>query len=102
MKIAIKQLFILIFAISITFTIANCGFIDNILRLNNICSNIENSDISNHSEDSHSVNFNDDVLINDSKIKSNKFTCIIDLIAHKNDNFKNNLSPSIWQPPKIA
>jgi hypothetical protein len=102
MKIAIKQLFKIFVAFSLTVILASSGFINNYLTLNKLCSNIECSDISNHSEHSHSVNFEDDVLVIDSKVKSNKFNCIIDLIALKNDNFKNNLPTPIWQPPKIS
>ncbi len=102
MKIAIKHLFVLFVVFSLSLIMANSGFIDNYLTFNKLSSNIECSDISNHSEHSHSLNFEDDVLIIDSKIKSNKFICIIDPIALKKDNFKNNLPTSIWQPPKIS
>ena len=102
MKKALKQICLLFVSLSLTMTLVNSGVIDNFLCLNNICSHIECSDIATQSEHSHTACYGDDVLLNDSKIKSNKFIGSIDLVFTLRVDFKNSYLTSIWQPPKIS
>jgi hypothetical protein len=102
MKKALKQAYLLLVALSLTLILADCDFIDNAFSHNHIITLSECPGTSNCFGHSHSVCFDDDVFINDSKVKSDKFLTCIGLIPILKFNFKNSFITNIWQPPKFS
>jgi hypothetical protein len=102
MKKALKQAYLLLVAFSLTLILADCDFIDNAFSHNPIITLSECPGTSNCFGHSHSVCFDDDVFITDSKVKSDKFLTCIGLIPILKFNFKNSFITNIWQPPKFS
>jgi hypothetical protein len=102
MNKALKKTYFLFLALSLTLIFADGDFIDNTFSHNHIITLSECSNISNRFEHSSSVSFEDDVFMNDSTVKSNKFLTCIGLVPILKFNFKNSFIANIWQPPKFS
>jgi hypothetical protein len=82
--------------------LADCCFIDKSSSRNNLTSNNQCNDISNHGESSHSHGSEDNVLIVNSTPKSSITLSHIDIIPILNDNIKTNYNSTFWQPPRLS
>jgi hypothetical protein len=76
-------------------------FTHNFFSDNQIETCCGSSDFSNHCC-SQSECYEEDNLINISKVKSGNFSVIIHIFPFYTCNYNNNLTSSIWQPPKIS
>jgi hypothetical protein len=101
MKKAIKQISFLILALSLNLVWANSSFNDIASFQNHISTCNECSDSSDPFECFHSICCEDDVFMNDSKVKSGIFNVMNDKVSVLNDNFRNGYVNNIWQPPKF-
>jgi hypothetical protein len=102
MKKAIKQISFLILALSLNLVWTSNCFDDIAFFQNHISTCSECSDSSDPFEHIHSICCEDDVFMNDSKVKSNIFNVKNDKVPVLNDNFRNDYSNDIWQPPKFS
>jgi hypothetical protein len=102
MKKAIKQISLLILTLSLNLVWANSSFDDIAYFQNHISTCSQCSDSSDPFECFHSICCEDDVLMNDSKVKSNIFNLVNDNVLVLNDNFRNDYLNNIWQPPKFS
>jgi len=102
MKKAIKQISFLILALSLNLVWASSSFNDIAFSQNHISTCNECSDSSDPFECFHSICCEDDVFMNDSKVKSNIFNVMNDKVSVLNDNFRNGYLNNIWQPPKFV
>jgi hypothetical protein len=100
MKRAIKQISLLILALSLNLVWANSSFDDIAFFQNHISIFNECSDSSVPFECFHSICCEDDVFMYDSKVKSNESDTENDRVPGINDNFRNGYLNTIWQPPK--
>jgi hypothetical protein len=100
MKKAIQQISLLILALSLNLVWANSSFDDIASFQNHITACSECSDSSDPFEYFHSICCEDDVFMNDSKVKSNVSDTENDRVPGLNDNFRNGYLNTIWQPPK--
>jgi hypothetical protein len=102
MKNSIKQYYILFLAVCLIVILADGSFIDQAFSPYHFDFQKECSDFSKHYEYSHSVCFEDDIIVIPSKVKS---TNVPDFIEHLPDltiHIKNNYITKIWQPPKFS
>lgn len=102
MKKAIKQISFLILALSLNLVWAGSSFDDVAFFQNHISICSECSDSSGTFECFHSFCCEDDVFMTDSMIKSNLFDAMNYKVQGLNDNFRNDFSNNIWQPPKSS
>jgi len=102
MKKTVQKISFLILAFSLNLVWASISFNDSSFSQNylSICS--ECSDSSDTFECFHSFCCEDDVFMTDLKIKSNLFDAMNDKVPGLNDNFRNDYSNNIWQPPKFV
>ena len=99
---AIKQISVLILVLSLYVVWVNSSFIGIAFFNNYLCISGECQDSSDTFECFHSFCCEDDVFMTDLKIKSNLFDAMNDKVPGLNDNFRNNYSNNIWQPPKFS
>jgi hypothetical protein len=97
MKEPIKQISLLILALSFNLVWANSSFDEMAFFQNHpgICN--ECSDTSDPAENIHLSFCEDDVFMNDSKVKSN-----YDLVSFLKVSFSNDFLNKVWQPPKFS
>jgi hypothetical protein len=101
MKKAIKQISFLIMVLSLNLVWANSSFDDIAFSKNHINTCSECSDSSDTFEYFSSICCEDDIFMNDSKVKSNIFDVRNDKFPFINDNFRNEYLNIVWQPPKF-
>jgi hypothetical protein len=102
MKVALKQTYLLFLVLSLTLVLADCNFIDNAFSHHIINAQRECSDLSDNSDPSILGCFEDEVFINDSRIKSAAHAVCVELVPTINTNFNSPYFSSIWQPPKFS
>jgi hypothetical protein len=102
MKEPIKQISLLILALSLNLVWANSSFDEMAFFQNHpgICN--ECSDTSDPAEYIHLSFCEDDVFMNDSKVKSNLFSIGYDLVPFLEVSFSNDFLNEVWQPPKFS
>jgi hypothetical protein len=99
MKKTLKQISFLILALSINLVWAN-RFEDIVFFQNHASTWTESSDSTDPFEYFHSICCEDDVFMNDPKVKSNIFIVRNDLVPALKVDFLNDYLDNIWQPPK--
>ena len=100
MKNAMKTLLLLLFTIGLIVFVTNGTFMKHAHSYTSIECESSNNDDSNQLNDSHSLNFDDESFISDFQLKPTEFTNSLLLLTFSNENYQNNFSNSIWQPPK--
>jgi hypothetical protein len=100
MKNAMKTLLLLLFALGLILFVTNGTFMKHIHSYTYIDCESSDNDVSNQLNDSHSFNFDDESFISEFQLKPTEFTKSILLLTFSNENYQNNFSNSIWQPPK--
>jgi len=102
MKNSVKQTYILFIVFSLTLILTGGSFIDNTLSKHNPGFHKECSDFSKHFEYYHFVCFEDDIMINHSKIKTDTLQGIVESLPDLIISLRNNHITCIWQPPKFS
>jgi len=100
MEKALKTSVLLFIAIGLVVYVTNGTFMNHVPSHAYTECESSNDDTSNHLNDSHSVNFEDETLLSDTQFRPSEFTCGILLLSFTTENYKTNFSYSIWQPPK--
>ena len=100
MKNAMKTLLLLLFTIGLIVFVTNGTFMKHAHSYTSIECESSNNDVSNQLVDSHSLNFDDESFISEFQLKPTEFTNSLLLLTFSNENYQNNFSNSIWQPPK--
>jgi hypothetical protein len=102
MKAALMQTHFLFIVLSLSLILADCSFIGNAFTHHLTSTQRECSDISGNIAHSGSVCFEDEVFMNDIKVKPTIFLGCIELVPNLTVNFKSHYITSIWQPPKFS
>jgi hypothetical protein len=102
MKEAVKQISLLILALSFNLVWADSNFSEMAFFQNHTVICNECSDTSNPVENFHLSSCEDYVFINNLKIKSNLFSISIDLVPFIKVSFRNDYLSNVWQPPKFS
>ena len=100
MKNALKTSFFLLIAIGLILFVTNGTFMKHVHSYTCMECESSNNDVSNSMNDSHSLNFDDESFISEFQLKPTEFTNSLLLLTFSNENYQNNFSNSIWQPPK--
>ncbi len=102
MKEAIKQISLLILALSLNLVWANSSFNDIAFFQIHLSACSEYSDSSDLLEYSHSICCEDDVFMDNAKVKSDIFNIRNDIVSVLIVNFQNDYLNNVWQPPKFS
>jgi hypothetical protein len=102
MKKSIKHFYILFLGICLTLILADGSFIDKAFSPFHFDFHKECSDFSKHFEYSHSVCFEDDIVVIPSRVKSNKVSGFIEPLPDISASLKSSFITYIWQPPKFS
>jgi hypothetical protein len=102
MKEAAKQISLLILALSFNLVWADSNFGKIAFFQNHpvICN--EYSDTSNPVENFNLSSCEDDVFMNNLKVKANLFSISHDLVSFLKVSFRSDYLSNIWQPPNLA
>ena len=102
MKVALKQTYLLFLALSLILITAECNFFGHTFLHFTDSTQLECSDLPDHSDHSGSAYFEDEVLMSDSEIKSTTFPGCMELVPESDTHFTSRYIASIWQPPKFS
>ena len=75
-------------------------FVQSYFDQHHICANCP--DISDHFEHSHKHLTDDNVVLNEAKIKTPYICYTIGAVNSLNINFQNSFIAKVWQPPKLS
>ena len=100
MKHALKPSFLLLFAFGLMLNLTQCNFMNHAYSHNFIESESSNNGDSNHLNDTHMLNFEEDFFITDSQHNPTELRSSNLLLSFLNENYSISFPNSIWQPPK--
>jgi hypothetical protein len=97
----IKEISFLIFAIMLNLMWANQSFNDLALLQNQICDFNECQNSSGTLKSNISICCEDDVFLNDYRLKPGIFDEMNDRVHFSNESFRSEYLNQVWQPPKF-
>jgi hypothetical protein len=97
----IKKISFLIFAITLNLMLANQSFNDPALLQNQICDCNECQNSSGPLKSNISICCDDDVFLNDSRLKPGIFDEMNDRVHFSNESLCNEYLNQVWQPPEF-
>jgi hypothetical protein len=89
-------------ALSLNLVWADSSFEDIVFFQNHVSNCSQSSDSADPFEYFHSICCEDDVFMNDPKVKSNIFNVRNDLVPVLKVDILNDYSDNVWQPPKFS